>query len=104
MFTVWRGDACAGVLVGRAGSLNDVIEHVDLTGVGRYEVYETGIKRRRWGFVTRNPDRTVTLKPDRSVRLTGWPAGFLRCEPPAAGEINGSTAEGVPESCASRFE
>ena len=73
MFTVWRDNAFTGVLVGRACSLDEVIEHIDMTGVGRYDVYDTAGAFRHWGFVTRNPDGTFTLTPDRFVKLHSWP-------------------------------
>jgi hypothetical protein len=73
MFTVWRGNSFTGVLVGRAYSLDEVIACVDMTGMGRYDVYKTGGAHRHWGFVTRNLDGTFTLKPDRLVTLDSWP-------------------------------
>ena len=78
MFTVWRGNAVTGVLIGRARSLDEVIDYVHITGVGRYEIYETSGAHRHWGAVTWNLDGTFTLKPDRVVRLDSWP----RCASP----------------------
>jgi hypothetical protein len=77
MFTVWRSNGFDEDLVGSACCLDEVIEHVEMSGTGRYQVYETQIRCRHWGSVTRNPDGTFTLRPNKSVTLRSWPTNAI---------------------------
>jgi hypothetical protein len=65
MFTIYRD--WGRVPIGQSDSILGVLRFAENTGVGRYDVDETGLRPRHWGSIVRNQDGTFILVPDRSA-------------------------------------
>ncbi len=65
MFTIYRD--FGQVALGQSESILGVLRFAESTGVGRYDIHETGIQPRHWGSVVRNYDGSFILVPNRSA-------------------------------------